>query len=270
MKNVTRTNPFSDLKFSSRLLFKNYKPFLKMQLFAIALTLIIFFIIIGIGFVYRVIFNREVNEPVRYIIGAFISIFGGFITVFLSTSNGLAVDLIDSGDEFTEFRNAFRYFGKFWWQYFLVTIIVFGFPHAVQGFFTEPRIRDIIQGASWEKFMIYEAIGLIISYIWYSLFMCVYPSLTVQGNLKHAFTENFRILKNGSSRVFGTWAIFFLVFQVPTYIFASLTLIFHASPFGIFWVLFMLLNLFVGTPLQYLVAAGMYFNIPFERFKPLD
>jgi hypothetical protein len=270
--------PRQDLKNSFKLLFKSYKPFLMMQLFSILLTLITFFIIIGVGFVYREIFNRTLDEPVRYILGAFIIIFSGFNTVYLSTTNGLAIDLIDSGDEFTEFRNSFKYLAKFGWQYLLISIIFFGVPHAIQAvisgrtiFFhqqTPPLVR-------WDRYMIYEAIGLIISYFWYSLFMFIYPSLTVQGKLKHAFVENFRIFKADPKRVFGTWGLFFLVFQVTTYIFGSLTLIFHSISsysilFGIFWSIFMLLNLFIGTPLQYVVAAGMYFNIEFERFKPID
>lgn len=269
-KNGSREQPTHDLKNAFRLLFKNYKPFLKMQLFAILLTLIVFFIIIGISFVYRVIFGTEIAEPIKYVGGAFIASFSAFITVFLSTANGLAVDLIDSGDEFTEFRNSFRYFAKYWWQYALIALIVFGFPNAVQGIITHPPIQVILRDMSWERILIFEAIGLVVSYIWYGLFMSLYPSITAQGKLKQAFIENFRILKSNGKRVFGTWALFFLVFQVPMYVFASLALIFHIPPFGIFWMIFMLLNLFIGVPLQYLMAAGMYYNIEFERFKPLD
>ncbi|MBN2156167.1 MAG: hypothetical protein JW776_09000 [Candidatus Lokiarchaeota archaeon] len=270
MKQHSPRRPFDDIKYSSQLLIRNYIPFLKMQLFAIILTLITFFIIIGIGFVFRVLFRQEISEPIRYIMRVFIIIFGGFITVFLSTTNGLAVDIFDSGDEFTEFRNAFKYFGKYWWQYLIISIIVFGFPNAFQGIISEPRIRGLIQDIQWDKFMFYEAIGLIFSYVWYSLFMCVYPSLTVQGNLKHAFVENFRILKVDAKRVFGTWALFFLLFHLPIYVFGSLSLILHVPPFGIFWIFFTLVNLFLGTPLQYLVATGMYFNIKFERFESIE
>jgi hypothetical protein len=270
-KNGSRKEPLHDLKQSCRLLFKNYKPFLKMQLFAILLTLIVFFLVVGIGFVYWAIFGKTPEEePIRYVGGAFIATFGGFIWVFLTTANGLAVDIIDSGDEFTEFRNSFKYLRNFWWKYALVALIVFGFPNIVQGIINHPKIQGALQDWSTPKVLIYETLGLLLSYVFYSLFMLMFPSITSQGKLKHAFIENFRILKGNTKRVFGTWALFFLVFQVPTYVFASLTLIFQVAPFGIFWIIFMVLNLFIGMPLQYLMAAGMYFNTEFERFKPID
>ncbi|MHA1111708.1 MAG: hypothetical protein ACTSRE_11440 [Promethearchaeota archaeon] len=270
-KNGSRKEPFQDLKHSFRLLFKNYKPFLKVQLFAFSLALLTFFIIIGIGFVYWAIWGTvPYEEPIRYVGGAFITIFGGFIWVFLTSSNGLAVELIDSGNEFTEFRNSFRYFAKYWWQYALIAIIVFGFPSVIQGIITHPRVHGALQDMPWEKVLIYETAGLILSYIFYSLFMLLFPSITSQGRLKHAFIENFRILKSNGKRVFVTWALFFLVFHIPVYLFASLTLIFQTPLFSIFWVIFMLIQMLVGMPLQYLMAAGMYFNIDFERFKPID
>jgi hypothetical protein len=210
------------------------------------------------------------DEPLRYIAGAFIGIFSGFIGVFLSTSNGLACEIIDSGDEFTEFRNAFLYFAKYWWQYTLIAILVFGFPNLIQGLLNFPQIRGAIRDQPWEIILIYETVGILLSYLFYSLFMLMFPSITSQGKMKHAFIENFKILKSDAKRVFGTWAIFFLVFHVPTYIFATLSLIFQILPFGIFWIIFMLINLFIGIPLQYLMASGMYFNINFERFKPID
>ena len=270
-KKKTKTSSTRDLKHSFRLLFKNYKPFLKVQLFAILLTFIIFFIIIGIGFVYRTITGNPIHEePLRYIGGAFIAIFSGFIWVFLTTANGLAVDLIDSGDEFTEFRNTFKYLSKYWWKYALVALIVFGFPNGIQGIIANPGIQGRLQDMSWQMVLIYEALGLILSYIFYSLFMLVFPSVTSQGNLKHAFIENFRILRINAKRVFGTWALFFLVFQLPIHVFGSFTLIFHITLFGMFWIIFMLINMFIGMPLQYIVGAGMYYNINFERFKPID
>ena len=270
-KDGSRKEPLLDLKQSFRLLFKNYDPFLKVQLFAIILTLLIFFIIIGIGFVYRSIFGTIIQDtPIRYIGGSFIAIFSGFIWIFLTTTNGLAVDVINSGDEFTEFSNAFKYLKKFWWKYALIALIVFGFPNIVQLIINHPRVHGAIQDMPWEKVLIYEAVGLILSYVFYSLFMLVFPSVTTTGSIKNAFIENFRILKSDGKRVFGTWALFFLVFQVPIYVFGTLTLIFQIAPFGIFWIIFMLLNLFIGMPLQYLMAAGMYFNTNFERFKPLD
>ncbi len=270
MKDMNRESS-SDLKYSLKLLFKNYKPFLKVQLFAILLTLIIFFVIVGIGFVYWLITGKTPeNEPFRYIGGAFIAIFSGFIWVFLTTANGLAVDIIDSGDEFTEFRNAFKYLSKHWWKYALTSLVVFGFPNAIQGMLIHPRVQGALQDMTWDKVLIYETLGLVLSYLFYSLFMLVFPSITSQGKLNHAFTENYRILQGHAGRVFGTWALFFLAFQLPIYIFGSLSLILHTPFFGIFWIIFMLINMFIGMPLQYIVGAGMYYNVEFERFKPID
>ena len=72
MKNMnaekSTTSSSHDLKHSFSLLFKNYKPFLKVQIFAISLTLVMFFIIIGIGFVYRTITGNPIqDEPLRRI-----------------------------------------------------------------------------------------------------------------------------------------------------------------------------------------------------------
>ena len=270
MKRMTHESSL-DLKHSLKLLWKNYKPFLKVQLLALSLTLITFFIIIGIGFVYRVIFNTSIqNEPIRYIGGAFMVIFNGFIWIFMASANGLAMDIIDSGDEFTEFQNVFKYLAKHWWKYALIAVIVYGLPNALQGVINHPRVQGILLDMSWGKVLLYESVGIIASYLIYSLFMLTFSSVTFQGNFKHAFIENFRILRKDWKRVFGTWGLFFLIFHVPPFIFATLALILHIPLFGIIWGLLMLFNMFIGIPLSYIMGAGMYFNINFERFKPLE
>lgn len=279
------TETKKDFKNSWHLFKENYKAFLSTEFFAflsfISIGIIMFSLISLIYYLVPSLsledfwFNFPQNFSISLIF-RFITIFVALIILFafLNCQNGLAYDIMSSGEMFAEFKSSFTYFRRYWWQYFVLTILI------LMGWFWGMIIFDFdhnnmgsSQTISLDAFQIGRLIiSFLLCFIWFVTFINTLPSITAQGRLKQSFIENFRILRKNAKRLFTTWGIFFLIFIVPPFMVSFITIIFLPSLISPFLILF-LLGLFVsflaiiGFPMLSLIATGIYNNAEFERFK---
>ncbi|MHA1245332.1 MAG: hypothetical protein ACTSP7_12275, partial [Candidatus Heimdallarchaeota archaeon] len=187
---------------------------------------------------------------------------------------GLSYDIMSSGDLFSEFRRAFSYFRKYWWQYILLSFIsgfslflpmgraIFNRPHPIENIFF-----DI-------GFILLRYLLLFILII---LSSSILPSLTAQGRLKNSFIEANRLLKKAPKRIIKTWSRFYLLFLLPLLLLNITTYLLHTLLGRSPWVIAInatflvgyLVYLFIAIPWSTLIATRIYNSVDIERFKPL-
>ncbi len=280
------TETKKDFKNSWQLFKENYKAFISTEFFAflsfISIEIIMFSLI---GLIYYLVPSLSLEDfwfifPQNFNISfifRFITIFVALIILFafLNCQNGLAYDIMSSGEMFAEFKSSFTYFRRYWWQYFVLTILI------LMGWFLGMIIFDFDhnnmqspQTITLDAFQIgWLIISFLFFFIWFVTFINTLPSITAQGSLKHSFIENFRILRKNAKRLLTTWGIFFLIFFITPFTVSFITIIFLPSLTSPFLILF-LLGLFIsflaiiGFPMLSLIATGIYNNVEFERFKP--
>jgi len=275
-----------DLKISWKLLNENYKAFLMTELFAF-LSFFTVMILAGVIFVIvvvsipsltfsTIIENIRDDNDFRYSIIATVFIGLSHITMvgFLNCQYGLAYDVMSSGDMFSEFKRAFKYFQKYWWQYILFSFIsVFSImiPRRI-GMFIEPT----------NPFTIFIDIGIITAQLMiYFIFTIIangtLPSVTAQGSFKNSFVETFRVLKKEPYRVLKTWTTYFFIFIFPVVAISFVRMELHRflGPNRLYLImdiaglLLYLIYLFVGYPLKTIISTRIYNSVDFDRFKPL-
>ncbi len=283
-KSNQKSSTFSETKMDFKIAWQslkgNYKAFIGTVIFAglalfitlITLTSILILIVALIPtisvdeFFGKFSNNFGLSRIFRILIGLIaISIF----YAFLNSQHGLAYDIMSSGEMFTEFKNSFAYFKKYWWQYPLLTFFLMiintlfslGYRFENSGSHIHNYPINIIQ--------ISLNIGeLILFFIWFLLFIHTFPSLTSQGSFKRSYTESLRIIKSNPKRVISTWGTFFMIFVIPL-----ITLGFFAEHFinlylAIAFGIDFIFVIFIGFPMLSLLARGIYNNVEFQRFKP--
>lgn len=278
-----------DFKVSWQMLKANYRAFLMTEIFALvsffaAILLTVAILAIVIASVPSLTFEDVKNhsllkDDIRYsIIGTvFMGLSHTLVVGFLNCQYGLAYDVMSSGDMFSEFKRAFKYFQRFWWQYMLFSIIsvfVIFIPRS-DDFYDFNKITSNI----------YFRIGIvIIQLVIYFIFTVIssgtLPSVTAQGSFRNSFVETFRILKKYPKRILKTWGTFFLIFIFPPVVLAFVRMelynyFSYSSPPFHFIILDIILSLlylnylFIGYPLKTLISTRIYNSVDFERFKPL-
>ncbi len=275
-----------DLKISWKMLKANYRAFLMTELFVfisfiLALLLAVGIFAIVIVSVPSLTFNGVLEdmrnkEDIRYsIIGTvFFGITHTLVVSFLNCQYGLAYDVMSSGDMFSEFKRAFKYFQRFWWQYMIFSLI------SVVSIFI-PRRREYFASEEITS-SIYFDIGIIVVQLMiYFIFTVIssgtLPSVTAQGSFKNSFVETFRILRKQPARILKTWGAYFFIFIFPIVAlsFVRMELHYFLGPNRLFLIfdivafLLYLIYLFIGYPLKTLISTRIYNSVDFERFKPL-
>ncbi len=275
-----------DLKISWKMLKANYRAFLMTELFVFISFIIAFLLAGGIFAIIitsipsltfsEVLADIKSKENIRYsIIGSvFMGISHTLVVSFLNCQYGLAYDIMSSGDMFSEFKRAFKYFRRFWWQYMLFSLISVGsiFIPRRRGYFRSEEITSSI----------YFDIGIIVVQLMiYFIFTVIssgtLPSVTAQGSFKNSFVETIRILRKHPERILKTWGTYFFIFIFPVVAISFVRMELHYFLgtnkwfliFDIIVLLLYLVYLFVGYPLKTLISTRIYNSIDFERFKPL-
>ncbi len=280
------TDTKKDFKNSWHLFKENYRAFLSTEFFAFLSFIIIEIIMFSvISLIYYIVpslsiedlwFNFSYNFNISHI---FIFIFFFFALIilfaFLNCQNGLAYDIMSSGEMFAEFKSSFTYFRRYWWQYFFLTIFILmgGFWGMIIFDFGNNTMNSS-QIITLDALQIGRIIIIfLLFFIWFVIFINTLPSITAQGSLKHCFIESYRILRKNAKRLFTTWGLFFLIFIVPPFTINIIIITFLPSLLSTFFILVLLglpvlFLVIIGFPMLSLIATGIYNNAEFTRFKP--
>ncbi|MHA2226222.1 MAG: hypothetical protein ACXAC8_13520 [Candidatus Hodarchaeales archaeon] len=263
---------FKDLKLSWNLFIDNYQAFIKTEIFAFSA----FFatILSGLAFLTSaiIIFPGSLTFESILLLIVFLVILGfNFLFYgFLSCQYGLSYDIMSSGDLFTEFRRLFNYFKRFWWQYSLITFLIYlptlfspvntllSNTIRIQG------IESVIGPLNPFKILIY----FFFEFLWFVVFIELYPSVTSRESLRTSIFENFTILKGNIGRLFTSIGLYYFFFKVPIII---LYIISISSPWNQFTPLieiiniinsiFVLISSLLGPPIVSLIATRIYVSV---------
>lgn len=160
-----------------------------------------------------------------------ISTFPNIIVVMILSGciYGLSYDLVSSGDEYTEIKNAWDYFKRYWWQYLILG--------TVQGIvsFVAMGISFYIEIINYEPSEMYEytysfpdgGIGaatllFLSSYAVSYLFSYLMPSVTATGSFKGSFKENFLIMRKEWKRTLYLVVLLEMLLGIPNSLFSQI------------------------------------------------
>jgi hypothetical protein len=212
---------------STKLLKQNAKAFIGTELFAA----VAFFMSLGIILLtlyFLTFFSSDFSlsgfqnrfrffNGSRLIITILIVIIVG---AYMNCQNGLAWEIMSSGDMFTQVKSSFTYFKKYWWQYAIISILLFIFqfrePFAISMFGPEPIHvppptsdqnlgAGIFMGPSVTFELLTSILGFILEFFWLIFIVQTLPSITAQSNFRNAFRESRRMMKANFLRLFTTW-----------------------------------------------------------------
>ncbi len=260
-----------------KLLKENYKAYLSTEIFAGIAFVISLFLISLILWIFSAfsettlrefLTNFSNNMILSHILRIMVSLIFIFIFFgFLNSQFGLSHEIMSSGEMFAEFESSFGYFKKFWWQYPVLTFIIL----AINVLIPISYRLDIAELLNNELLAIFILIVLwLIFFIWFIIFISTLPSITFQGNFKHAFIESFRMVKSNFKRMIVTWGIFFLIFVFPGFLIMLVTSVYFSWVTISLNIIYIFVLSFIGFPLMSLIATGLYKNVNIERFKSLE
>ncbi|QEE17230.1 hypothetical protein DSAG12_03062 [Promethearchaeum syntrophicum] len=254
-----------DFKICWKLYKANFKTYLKYSLFIFFIQLIVS-LIVNIGVVSLLIGVFKVNpfEIVEILIWVIIP-----TTVLLYALQGafygLAYDIMSTGDEFAEFRGAFRYFRKYYWQYTIITLLT-----SSPAFIIIINLSSLLDISPYNvETILLNSLGgifiFILLFLWSLVFMMTFPSITAQGSISRSFKENFKILRRNFKRIFLSFGLNFLLFLMPFYIATLLQFIVFPiadSPLRItlmgIALVFGIISYVIAAPLNTLIATRIY------------
>ncbi len=271
------TLTFSETKRDFRnawtLLKDNYRAFLSTEIFAgIAFLITTFLTSLLVGTIASLITSAPLREVLtnfssNFVLSHIVRI--GIMLIcmwiffgFLNCQFGIAHEIMSSGEMYAEFKSSFGYYKKFWWQYPVLTLVIMAATILMP-----LKFRFNIFVSMNDEFFAF--LVAVIFFFWFIIFISTLPSVTFQGNFKHAFIESLRMVKNDFRRLFFTWSIFFLVFFAPGFLIVILSIITSSGIFYIISFVYTLVLAFVGFPFMSLLATGLYKNVEIKRFKPL-
>ncbi|MFW9924265.1 MAG: hypothetical protein ACFFDW_13350 [Candidatus Thorarchaeota archaeon] len=275
----------NDFKISWQMLKANYNAFLMTELFAIisfilsSVISISLFILIYISlpaytfddFITNIIQNKDFRYS--WIGTIFFGLVHALMVGFLNCQYGLAYDIMSSGDMFSEFKRAFNYFKRFWWQYMLLSFIS-GFS-----FFIPPR--NVIFHMVSPIGNIFYDLGLVVfQFLIFFTFLVlsnsILPSITSQGNFNNGIIETLRLLNKDFKRILKTWGLYYLIFIFPLVAIVLVRLELFTFIGNGWWLMVIdilalilyLIYVLIGYPLKTLIATRIYNSVEFDRFKP--
>lgn len=269
---VGTNESFKDLKLSYVLFIQNFRAFIATELFAISAFVItiacglIFIASISLIFPASLTLETIVTVFVFMVILGFNFLFYGF----LSCQYGLSYDIMRSGDLFTEFKKSFSYFRRFWWQYSLVTFLIF-FPTIFSPINTAfsntiqfQGIEYLIGSITPLKVLIY----FMVEYIWFVTFVELYPSITSHGSLLQGFKENFTILRRKMMRILTSIGLYYMIFKIPIIMMYIVSLLIpnnqNLNVIGMINFLnslYILVSSLLGPPILSLIATRIYVSL---------
>lgn len=274
---VTFSETKKDFRNSWALLKENYKAFLSTEIFA---GIAFFITIILTTFIVGIIISSFTSTTLRDVLNGVSSGFivshiirSGIMLVcmwiffgFLNCQFGLAHEIMSSGEMYAEFKSSFGYFKKNWWQYPILTFTIMAIGGMLPLSFRF-EIYDKINSPLLTS--LYLIVQCALFFLWFITFISTLPSITFQGNFKHAFIESYRIIKNNFRRLVSTWGMFFLIFMLPGFLVTLLTSIYFTWWMIALNIIYILWLSLIGFPLMSLLATGLYKNVKLERYKPL-
>ena len=275
-----------DFMVSWQIFKKNWKPFIKNELFIVLLILIL-----GVGIMIFFFINPNYmmqaftgQIPFSYFDIAFlitISIIAlivfFFAFAFLTCQFGLAYDIMSSGDMFTEFESSFSYYRRHWWQYSILGMFT---PSA--GIFAP--LAESIQGQGVAQASVEDLssnlfggfILLLLYLLWFIIFISTLPSITAIGQkndgkskwqkFKQSFSESWCIFKNNKKRLYTTWFLYFLIFNIPSIVLSIIWSVFTMLSFpqemlmlvNLLWFLSAAIIVMISYPMQAIIATRIY------------
>jgi hypothetical protein len=131
---------------------------------------------------------------------------------------GLTYDIICSGDEFAEFKGAFAYFKKFWFQYVIISIFQGGFNLVLSIYMTPDLTSNEPMSMPFANFILINVFGYFIGMIWYFAFCITMPSVTAHGSLKRAFQENFAVVRENKNRIIKVGLFYTICVSIPLWL----------------------------------------------------
>ncbi len=256
---------------------ENYRAFIFTELFAIFAFITTMVISVGtLLFIVRVFpphitpFEFMTQMSNQYELSIIFRISVSFITgiVFIGFMNsqfGLANDIINSGDMFAQFKGSFTYFKKNWWQFYILTLLLFVFAWIIPGSFGYSRDNPPLPINLSPGEILLFWVNIILFFFWFIVVIHAFPSLVYKNNLLLAVKESFLIFKKDFRSITKTWSIFFIFFTVPPILAVIFGIIVHPpSVIGhvmpVFALIFALVMLFLGFPFTTLLATGIYNN----------
>lgn len=171
---------------------------------------------------------------------------------FFGCSMGLAYDIISSGDEFAQIKNAIYYIREYWLKFFLFGFISNCFIYILR--FIDPSVITL-------------EISLLIrlfSAVWYIILSETNASLVSTSNLFTALKENFLILRKNFGRIIITFGLYYIVFLLPRSLTGAAYFFNEWPSYGFTAPLFMtiqvltLIYIFIGFPIFAFLSLGIY------------
>ena len=285
---------FNDIKVSLKLFRDNWEPFVQSQLLAVLVLLVIFMFLALLmitrtvfmvssfkppgsprEFGFRVPLNFSPAPRVPFIISLLPS-FSLYLTIsimiifytFISTSFGLAHDIIVSGDQFTEFENSFDYFKKNFFNYGFISLIILLSPILLITFFSRtlliPAFIPIFRSSEQISHISYSTL-FFLQYILFIIFSLSLVNISSKKSLKDSIKVNFQLLLKYPKRILTTWIICFIILIIPLLIMSFLSIIVSRFDFlQFYWiigVLLLVLNVSIISlcyPFMSLVSTRIY------------
>lgn len=252
-----------DLRLSWYMFKRNVRAYTMIAIFSVASSLLIMFIVGFLVGILSVLIGGESIVENQLFMDIMIIIITIplilFFYAFFGSGYGLAYDIMSSGDEFAQFKGAFSYFKRFWWQYIVISLV-----SALPTFLINPFFLPL-NGINhlWIRIIIHGLL-ITITYFWSIIVGIAFPIVTAKNSIKKSLILPFTLLSKYPKRYLSTWLKFFVIFYIPS---AALTLIYFFSEFYeiqmTWWInLFMafssIVSLFIAFPMQTLVATRFY------------
>ncbi len=255
-----------DFKLSWYMLRKNLRPYALISIFSIFSALLLTFIFgVLIVMLSIAIAGPEIaqNETYRNILSVGLALPIMFlIYAFYGSGYGLAYDIMSSGDEFAQFKGAFSYFKRYWWQYTLISLI-----YSAPGIILNPTILPFDSIDSIGIQVLIHFVFQIITFLWFTIIGMALPAITAHDNLRESLGESIKLFRNNLSRYARTWGLFFILFQIPVFgIMEFYSLSLNTSDtisigMGGLILIGYLFSTFIVFPMQTLISTRLYNSI---------
>ena len=202
-----------DLRLSWNLYKANFRVFLGAQLINILIFLFLYY-----PWEFWLRYNLHLDLDYNLTFLSIRSLIGLIlILIFFGCSFGLSYDIMSGGDQFIELRGFFHYFRRYWWQYILLSVLLISgkliYNIIVVLIVGNDPIEDVLYWTYiYDIIIITEKFFL---FVWVTVFIQIFPSLTAQKGIKHAVRENFHLLRFNSRRIFASLFLFFIIFDFP-------------------------------------------------------
>ncbi len=272
------SNPWAEFKKDVSIAWKifkeNFKVYLGFELFVLlssfAVVIISIIIFILLAFSISLVIPFEPSPVFFFSMGMLATVPNFVIVIILSGCiYGLNYDLISSGDEYTEIKNAFWYFNRYWWQYLIIgclqgiVTLIWSARESINRITQfDPNANTFALYGSLEDLVILFIIMLCAQIIYWLLALMM-PSVTATGKVLDSFRENFVIFRTEWKRIGYLFIFTFFIASVPTIITTFFLFnqqyVENTPPILlILYALFTIINILVISPMMSIVLTRVY------------